>query len=140
MNLPVSIKGVVLDGGRKVVLLENERGEWELPGGRLESGEELRECVEREIHEELNIRVEAGPLLDAYVYEVVEEKYVLVVVYGCSVEDISGMRVSGEHREVGMFDVGGLDAINLPAGYGDVIHGRGSTAASKGPERRSPGP
>jgi len=29
---PVSVKGVILDGDR-VVLLRNERDEWELPGG-----------------------------------------------------------------------------------------------------------
>jgi hypothetical protein len=34
---PVSIKGVVFIDGR-VVLLQNERDEWELPGGRLEPG------------------------------------------------------------------------------------------------------
>jgi 8-oxo-dGTP pyrophosphatase MutT (NUDIX family) len=38
MPFPVSIKGVLMDGDR-VVLLENERREWELPGGRLEPGE-----------------------------------------------------------------------------------------------------
>jgi 8-oxo-dGTP diphosphatase len=31
--LPISIKGVLIEDS-KVVLLENERGEWELPGGR----------------------------------------------------------------------------------------------------------
>ena len=34
MHFPVSIKGVLVEAGR-VVLLENERDEWELPGGRL---------------------------------------------------------------------------------------------------------
>ena len=38
MNFPVSIKGVLVEAGR-VALLENERDEWELPGGRLEPGE-----------------------------------------------------------------------------------------------------
>jgi ADP-ribose pyrophosphatase YjhB (NUDIX family) len=42
VRLPVSVKGVVLDDGGKAALLENERGEWELPGGRLEAGESLR--------------------------------------------------------------------------------------------------
>ena len=37
MNFPVSIKGVLVEAGR-VVLLENDRDEWELPGGRLEPG------------------------------------------------------------------------------------------------------
>ena len=33
MSFPVSIKGVLLEAGR-VMLIENERGEWERPGGR----------------------------------------------------------------------------------------------------------
>jgi 8-oxo-dGTP pyrophosphatase MutT (NUDIX family) len=41
MNFPVSIKGVLVEAGR-VVLLENERDEWELPGGRLEPRESLK--------------------------------------------------------------------------------------------------
>ena len=35
MRFPVSVKGVLLEGDR-VVLLLNERNEWELPGGRLD--------------------------------------------------------------------------------------------------------
>jgi 8-oxo-dGTP pyrophosphatase MutT (NUDIX family) len=33
---PVSIKGVACDTEGRVLLLKNERAEWELPGGRLE--------------------------------------------------------------------------------------------------------
>ena len=43
---PVSVKGVCLVGG-EVVLLKNERDEWELPGGRLEAGEEPAGCLAR---------------------------------------------------------------------------------------------
>lgn len=117
MNLPVSVKGVILDEDGRVILLENEREEWELPGGRLEPGEGLRECVEREVSEELNLRVNAGPLLDSYVYEVVEGKRVLIVVYGCIAESFDGMKHSGEHRRVGVFGLSELGGINLPEGY-----------------------
>lgn len=120
MRLPVSVKGVVLDG-EKAVLLKNERGEWELPGGRLEFGEDLRECVEREIHEEMDVRVEAGPLLDAYVYEVVAGKEVLIVAYGCFVGNLDGLRISGEHSEAGLFESGEMNAIELPVGYENAI-------------------
>lgn len=48
---PVSVKGVAVQD-RKVLLLENERIEWELPGGKLELGEDPIDCVVREISEE----------------------------------------------------------------------------------------
>lgn len=38
-RFPVSVKAVLVDPAQRVVLLENERGEWELPGGKLEGGE-----------------------------------------------------------------------------------------------------
>ena len=60
---PVSVKGVAVQGGR-VLLLENERSEWELPGGKLELGEDPADCVVREIREETGWEVTAGPLLD----------------------------------------------------------------------------
>jgi 8-oxo-dGTP pyrophosphatase MutT (NUDIX family) len=41
---PVSVKGVAVQGGR-VLLLRNERDEWELPGGKLEVGEDPAACV-----------------------------------------------------------------------------------------------
>ena len=53
---PVSVKGVLFVGG-DIVLLKNERDEWELPGGRLEAGEEPGLCLVREISEELGIDV-----------------------------------------------------------------------------------
>ena len=41
-RFPVSIKGVVIRGD-KVILLRNERDEWELPGGKLELSESPEE-------------------------------------------------------------------------------------------------
>jgi 8-oxo-dGTP pyrophosphatase MutT (NUDIX family) len=68
MKFPVSVKGVLLDRDR-VLLLANERAEWELPGGRLEAGETIAQCLAREVEEELGIGVEVGPLLDCWIHE-----------------------------------------------------------------------
>jgi len=69
MSFPVSIKGVLLEAGR-VVLLENEREQWELPGGRLETGEDPKACLVLEFAEELGISVVVKTILDCWLYEV----------------------------------------------------------------------
>jgi 8-oxo-dGTP pyrophosphatase MutT (NUDIX family)/predicted kinase len=116
---PVSVKGVLCWDDR-VVLLHNARGEWELPGGRLEPGETPERCVEREIHEELGLVVRAERVVDTWVYEVLPGREVLIVTYGCAAarpDAPDGLVVSDEHDGVGLFPVAGLDALPLPEGY-----------------------
>ena len=56
MTTAISIKGVLIEDGQ-VALLENERGEWELPGGRVEPGEDPAACLVREFAEELGAAI-----------------------------------------------------------------------------------
>ncbi len=115
-EFPVSIKGVLLNEGR-VVLLKNEREEWELPGGKLEAGEAPEECLAREMMEELGVYVSVGPILDSWIYEVCRDTPVFIVTYGCLAGDISKIRPSAEHESVGFFGVKDLGALNAPVGY-----------------------
>ncbi len=119
-RFPVSVKGVVLQDGR-VVLLRNERDEWELPGGRLELGESPEECVSREIREELGLRVRTGPILDSWVYHICEGADVLIVTYGCLPEPFAELAHSPEHNEVGLFQVDEVEGLRMPAGYKNSI-------------------
>jgi mutator protein MutT len=117
---PVSVKGVLL-GPAGVLLLRNEREEWELPGGRLEADETPETCLAREIAEELSIEATVGPLLDAYVFEVVPGRRVLILAYGCRADAAAAPELSHEHRELRWLPLQALDAEPLPEGYRRAI-------------------
>ena len=119
---PVSVKGVVVNSAGRVLLLRNERDEWELPGGRLEVGEKPAECVAREISEESGWEVTAGPLLDVWVYEPIPDRHLLIVTYGCTrpEQDVEPV-LSFEHREVGMFTAEEVPNLVMPQGYKDSV-------------------
>lgn len=119
-RFPVSVKGVILLDG-KVVLLGNERNEWELPGGKLEVGEAPEDCLAREIEEELGLRATVEGLVDCWVYAITPEVEVLIVTYGCRVAPDGRPRISGEHKAFGLFDPSDLSGLNLPRGYARSI-------------------
>ncbi|MGW8391807.1 DinB family protein [Pseudoduganella sp. HUAS MS19] len=116
MSYPVSVKGVFCAPDGRVVLLKNEREEWELPGGRIEDGETAAACLAREVWEELGVRVDVGAPLDSYLFEVVPGKKVFVVTYGCTLQGGFVPVLSHEHKEVGLFARDALPA-GLPEGY-----------------------
>jgi 8-oxo-dGTP pyrophosphatase MutT (NUDIX family) len=113
---PVSVKGVVIRDGR-ILLLRNERDEWELPGGKLELGEDPASCVAREITEEVGWPVTTGPILDAWQYHIREGVDVLIVTYGCHTTSDAAPVVSNEHKEVGLFTAGEAAGLRMPEGY-----------------------
>lgn len=115
-TFPVSVKGVAVQAG-KVLLLENERAEWELPGGKLEVGEDPPECMVREVGEETGWQVAAGPLLDCWQYHIREGRDVVIVTYGCHVLSGTPPVVSSEHKRAGLFGQAEVPDLVMPEGY-----------------------
>jgi ADP-ribose pyrophosphatase YjhB (NUDIX family) len=113
----VSVKGVVIRGG-KVILVRNGRDEWELPGGKLELSESPKECLAREIAEELQLVVEPKSMIDAWTYTITPGVHVLVLSYGC-IESSQGEAVlsdstrscGGSLAEVDTWSAGWLGSI-----------------------------
>jgi ADP-ribose pyrophosphatase YjhB (NUDIX family) len=115
----LSVKAVIVEDGR-VLLLANDRGEWELPGGRLDPGESEAEALAREIAEELGVAVRIGPRLGEEPFEPVPGRLVTIAAYGCALCG-GPLRLSGEHRALMWAPVGTLADLPLPAVYRRAI-------------------
>jgi 8-oxo-dGTP pyrophosphatase MutT (NUDIX family) len=119
-TFPVSIKGVAVQDGL-VLLLRNERQEWELPGGKLEIGETPEGCLAREIEEETGWSVEVADILHSWLYHIRQNVDVFVVVYGCPVLTDTAPQLSHEHKEIQLFKPAEVPGLNMPEGYKTAI-------------------
>ena len=115
-RFPVSVKGVVIRDG-KVILLRNERDEWELPGGKLELSESPEQCLAREMAEELGLVIEPERILNSWIYTIVPGVDVLIVTYGCLESALDEAVLSDEHKELRWCPLAEIDALNMPEGY-----------------------
>lgn len=121
--VPVSAKGIVFENDA-VWLRKNERDEWELPGGKIDPGEQPTETVKREMGEELGFDVDVKGLVDAHMYTIhksTDENYgVLVLAYVCEIISKTGVfEAIGEagKSEFKAFDITEIRTLNMPEFY-----------------------
>jgi mutator protein MutT len=63
----VGVGAIIVQSGRVVLVkrrFEPLAGRWSIPGGAVEAGETLEDCVTREMAEETGFVVEVGPVVD----------------------------------------------------------------------------
>jgi 8-oxo-dGTP pyrophosphatase MutT (NUDIX family) len=127
-QVPISAKGIVFEGNF-VWLRKNERNEWELPGGKIDQGEQPTETVVRELREELGFEVEVVKAIHAWIYKIQksqdESSEVLVLSYLCKLLSKTGtFEIEGEagKSEFRKFSLDEIDKLNIPEFYKNAIH------------------
>jgi 8-oxo-dGTP pyrophosphatase MutT (NUDIX family) len=126
-TIPVSIKGVIFQD-QKVWLRFNQRNEWELPGGKMDEGEQPEETCVREIQEELGLLIKPVEIIQAHLYTIDiskdESKGVLVVSYLCDVIKRVG-NVEKEWEEgiakFKLFSIKEIKNLTMPDFYKEAI-------------------
>jgi ADP-ribose pyrophosphatase YjhB (NUDIX family) len=98
----VSIKGLILDETRtKFLIILEDNGLWELPGGGLNWGESPEACLKREIHEEMGLAVTDVSSSSSYflIGKNMKDIWSLNLVFETKVKDLN-FTPSEECREI----------------------------------------
>lgn len=66
--ITVAVRGIIRYEGRLLLVTDND-GYWYAPGGRLEPGETLPTCLEREVYEETGLRIQVADVLAVSEYQ-----------------------------------------------------------------------
>ena len=100
----LGIKLLVLNGEGRVLLLRFPSGVWDLPGGRVQRGEDVLDTMARELYEETGLRIGArrvdyaGAHLSPVRILVDGGSVGLIVfLYRCAWSDTPEVRLSAEH-------------------------------------------
>ncbi|MBI3633923.1 MAG: NUDIX hydrolase [Candidatus Vogelbacteria bacterium] len=87
----VSVKALILDETRKKFLIvQEDNGRWELPGGGLDWGENAQDAIRREVREEMGLEVTYVAKQPAYFLSDRDDKKVYVnVIFETQLRDLN---------------------------------------------------
>lgn len=123
--LPHKIIGVAVIWSQSGQILIDRRpasglfgGLWEFPGGKLELGESIQDCIKREIQEELGIEIEVREHLITidYIYAHLQ---VTLIVHHC--RHINGIPQPLECDEIRWVTIDELEQYNFPTANEKII-------------------
>ena len=125
-TLPHKRIGVAVISDRQGKILIDRRkaegemgGLWEFPGGKIEPGETVVECIKREIKEELNIEVNIGDRLTSITHSYKTFK-VTLYVHDC--EYLSGEPQPLESEEILWIDPCSMNQYQFPQANQQIIN------------------
>lgn len=111
----VSVKGLVRDDQGKVMLILQDDGYWELPGGGLEHDEDPIRCLTREVQEETGLAVTSVAPAPSYfvtVQRLGHETLIANVVYEIALGSLD-FTPSAECQELRFVDLAEMHKLNL---------------------------
>lgn len=102
MIYPILVTAAIIEKNSKYLITQRPKDKhnglrWEFPGGKINFGEDPRECLEREIKEELGIKIKAEEIVEYSSHVYGEEKHIILIAFKCKF-------ISGEIKKIEIND------------------------------------
>lgn len=119
----ITVKGLFEKNGN-ILLVKDVKGIWELPGGRINHGEEPKEALERELNEELGwSKVDIKNIIDAWSFSsrVNDAHYhFIVLIYACASNE-EKIKKNDEYVKYQWIPISEVENLNMQKGYKDTL-------------------
>ena len=110
-KFPVSVKSLIYDD-KRILLIKNERDEWDLPGGKIEKNDNVIDTLVREVKEELNLTIDNYNILQAKKY-LFRKQEIIVIAYYSKITNDEPIRLSFENLDYNFFSYNELNQLKL---------------------------
>ena len=112
INFRIGVKAFMVDRGKLLMIRRRSNdahnpNQWDLPGGRVDLGEDPMEGLKRETKEETNLDIEIDVPLDVQHFTRQDKQVITLLFFLC--KKLSGeIKLSQEHQEYKWMDINNL--------------------------------
>ena len=130
MDMPygLTVRGIIKnDNGEILIVKRHPKSRtdpemWELPGGKVESGEFFADALVREIKEETNLDVKVGDFCEAVQNDYMHKRTVQLMMY---LSDVKGeVEISEEHTDWMWADLEKIKTLKISTSLEKVLKKR----------------
>jgi 8-oxo-dGTP diphosphatase len=109
----ITVKAILCKNN-KILLVRDQKGKWELPGGRIEFGENIDETLKRELAEELGLKdFKIGDIVDIWSFLLHDhgmDHQFIVLIYECFISR-ENFKLGGDYSFCNWFDINQLNVL-----------------------------
>lgn len=96
---PVLVTARIIRKNDEILIAKREGDQlWEFPGGKVEYGEDPRDCLRREIKEELDFHIEVDDVFDSISFMADDGAHYVIIFYNCRY--IQGTPEQKKHSDI----------------------------------------
>ncbi len=110
MNHGIAVKAVITNSTGKILIMKRSgisghaSGEWDIPGGRIDPGEDPFTALKRECIEEAGLGVEIGKPLGVNYFTRDDGQIIVMIIFACTAQ-LHDVVISEEHSEYQWTDI-----------------------------------